>query len=150
MEKIRLNNGQEFELVPMGTTIFGGSMTFEIVSNLEHAEILQHFKDIKNIESIEYILSDDTTYTTYMDCVGFMNTTYIPRVNEEDNTFQNVYIVELKVDKVERLLRNMQTKTDAIEKENAVLKVENESLKEEILLSDIDTDYRLSILELGL
>lgn len=150
MEKIRLKNDVEFEVMPMGVDDLSDSRRFKIISTLGHLETLQQFTNTENIETIEYLLSDSSIGITYMDCVGFKNIKYSPIINEEDNTIQDVYIVELSINAVERMLKSMQAKIEKLEQESLIFKQENNVLKEEMLLNDIDADYRLSILELGL
>lgn len=132
MEKIRLKNGNEFEVIPMGINNNGDSRTYKIISNLGYEETLQQFTNVENIETIEYILADGSVYTTYMDCVGFKNLTYSQLHNEENETIESVYTVELSVNLVERLLRTMQRKLNALENENALLKEQNALLTETV------------------
>lgn len=143
MEKLRLSNGQEFDVIPMGIKNLGDIRTFEIVSNLDYRDILQQFTNTENINTIEYILADGTIDTTYMDCVGFKNIKYSPKASEEDNMIQHVYTVELSVNAVERLLKSLQSKIDKLEKENEILKQENATLKDTVdllVLSNLETN----------
>ena len=150
MEKIRLKKGQEFRLATMGINNIGENRLFKIISDLDYTQTLLQFTDMENIKAIDHILADDSTYATYMDCVGFKSISFVPNIIQEDSETENIYVVELSVNAVERTLRDMQVKIVKLEKENVTLKAENEALKEEKLSSELDTDYRLSVLELGL
>lgn len=128
MEKIRLKNGTEFEVLPMGVDNLSDSRRFKIVSTLGYAETLQQFVNVENIETIEYIISDNSVSSTYMDCVGFKNIAYMQQT--ENDTLLDIYTVELGVNAVERKLKDMQSKIDKLELENIVLRQDNADLKE--------------------
>lgn len=148
MEKIRLKNGTEFELVPMGIGNFGEVRTFKFISTLDYSETLQQFINTENIETIEHILSDGSVVTTYMDCVNFNNLTYSQLYNEENETIESVYTVELSVNEVERMLMDVKRKITTLENENAMLKEQNSLLTETVdylVLSKLEKDTELPL-----
>ena len=94
MEKIRLKDGTEFDLIPMGIDNKEKLRIIKFTSELTHAEILAKFSDV-NIEKIEYILADNSIGATYEDCVTLKSLTFIPNVRVDDNTVSDVYVVVL-------------------------------------------------------
>lgn len=107
-EKIRLRDGTEFTLVPMGITETDKLRIFKIVSNLTYDETLLNFTNENNISQIEYILADNSVGATYQDCVSFQWIMYIPNEKIDDNTVANVYEVALSTDDIERKIKATQ------------------------------------------
>ena len=108
MEKIRLKDGAEFDLIPMGIDNKEKFRIIKFTSELTHAEILAKFSDI-NIEEINYILADNSIGATYEDCVTLKSLTFIPNVRVDDNTVSDIYVVALSTDAVERTLQTLNT-----------------------------------------
>ena len=108
MEKIRLKDGTEFDLIPMGIDNKEKLRIIKFTSELTHAEILAKFSDI-NIEEINYILVDDSIGATYEDCVTLKSLTYIPNVQVDDNNVSDIYVAVLSTDAVERTLQTLNT-----------------------------------------
>lgn len=106
MEKIRLKDGTEFDLIPMGIDNREKFRIIKFTSELTHAEILAKFSDI-NIEEINYILADNSIGATYEDCVTLKSLTFIPNVQVDDNTVSDVYVAALSTDAVERALQTL-------------------------------------------
>ena len=106
MEKIRLKDGTEFDLIPMPIEDKGNLRIIKFTSELTHAEILAKFSDI-NIEEINYILADNSIGDTYEDCVTLKSLTFIPNVQVDDNTVSDIYVVVLSTDAVERGMQTL-------------------------------------------
>jgi hypothetical protein len=114
MEKIKLKNGQEFELVPMGinTNEFTKRRIFKFKSNLTYTDVLAMFLEYENIEKIDYILADGTVGKTYLDCVKLMHFGFSPNYEVDVNTTADIFIVELSVDSFEKKLKEMNSNLD--------------------------------------
>lgn len=109
MEKIRLKDGTEFDLIPMPIEDKENLRIIKFTSELTHAEILAKFSDI-NIEEINYILADNSIGATYEDCVTLKSLTFIPNVQIDDNTVSDIYVVVLSTDAVERGMQTLREK----------------------------------------
>ncbi len=101
MEKIRLKNGTEFNLIPMGIDTKNNLRIFSITSSLIQEEILASCT-IENISQIKHILADNTIGATYEDCVVLKSITFVPDAVIDDNTVSDIYIVILSTDAIER------------------------------------------------
>lgn len=108
MEKIRLKDGTEFELIPMGIDNKDRLRIIKFISELPHAEILAKFSET-NIEKVEHILADETIGTTYEDCTAFKSLTFIPDVQVNDNTISDIYVVAISTDATGRALQTLNT-----------------------------------------
>ena len=106
MEKIRLKDGTEFDLIPMPIEDKGKLRIIKFISDLSHTEILAKFSKA-NIEKMEYILADATVGTTYEDCTAFKSLTFVPNVQVDDNTVSDVWVVILSTDAVERGMQTL-------------------------------------------
>ena len=106
MEKIRLKDGTEFDLIPMPIEDKGNLRIVKFISELPHDEILAKFNDV-NIEKIDYILADNSIGDTYEDCVTLKSLTFIPNVQVDDNTVSDVYVAVLSTDAVERGMQSI-------------------------------------------
>lgn len=107
-EKIRLKNGQEFEIIPMGIEVQGNRRIFKFVSELSYPEVLEVFANEDNISKIEYILADGTTGRTYLDCVSLKALGFNPKYQVFEDATADVFIVEISIDAVERVLKALQ------------------------------------------
>lgn len=109
MEKIKLKNGQEFELVPMG--IVNDDMNkrrkFKIVSELPYEEIKAIFNDADNIAVIDYAV-DTTVSKTYADCVILKSLKFEVGYRIDESTERDIYIIELSTDEVSMALQKIQ------------------------------------------
>lgn len=105
-EKIRLKDGTELDLIPMGIDNRGSLRIIKFVSELPHNEILAKFSD-DNTEKIDYILADDSIGATYEDCVALKSLTFISNVQVDDNTVSDIYVVVLSTDAVERGIQTL-------------------------------------------
>lgn len=117
-EKIRLKNGQEFEIIPMGIELRGNQRIFKFKSTLTYAEVLGLLSNEDNVSSISYVLADGTIDKTYLDCVVLKGLGFNPGYQVDENTTADVYTAEISVDAVERALKNIQ-KTLTELKENS-------------------------------
>lgn len=106
MEKIRLKDGTEVNLIPMGITEKPNLRIFKFVSELAYEEILGKFNE-RNIEEINYILADDTIGATYKDCVALKSLTFVPKMQIDDNTLSDVYIITVSTDAIEKMMSEL-------------------------------------------
>lgn len=113
-EKIKLKNGQEFELIPMGisTNEFTKVRKFKFKSSLAYAEILAMFSDFSNIEKIDYVLADGTVEKTYLDCVSLKSFGFSPNYKIDENTTADIFVVEIGIDIVERTIQEINSQID--------------------------------------
>lgn len=111
-EKIRLKDGTEFTLVPMGIDEKDKIIYIKIISELPCEDVFTKFADANNISQIEYILADGSIGAVYQDCIAFQFITYIPNVEIYDNTTSDIYIVALSTDLIERKLNATQQYID--------------------------------------
>jgi len=105
MEKIRLSNGAEFMLVPMGIETRDKLRCFKFISELNYYDILADFSNTDNLLIVEHILADGTVGATYSDCVAYKSLTFVPNVQVDDNTVSDIYVVAISIDPVERALK---------------------------------------------
>ena len=99
MEKIRLKNGQEYNLSPNGIRTEGNKRKFTVYSDTDPESAFS-----SSIDRIEYLGADGEVLKTYLDCV---KVTAISRDIEN-----GTYMVEVSVDAVERKIDNLQAYTD--------------------------------------
>ena len=109
MEKIKLKNGQEFELVPMGIVNddINKRRKFKIVSELPYEEIKAIFNDADNIAVIDYAV-DTTVSKTYADCVILKSLKFEVGYRIDESTERDIYIIELSTDEVSMALQKIQ------------------------------------------
>lgn len=106
MEKIRLKNGTEFSLIPMGIDTKNNLRVFSITSSLTQEEILGSYT-VENISQIKHILADNTIGATYEDCVVLKSITFVPNAVIDDNTVSDIYMVILSTDAIERGMQTL-------------------------------------------
>ena len=96
MEKIKLNNGQIFEIVPMGidTNMFEKTRKFSFVSDLGYGDIETAFS-VGNIGKIEYLSTADELLKAYTDCKSLKMLSKEFNKKVEDKVVADVYTVEL-------------------------------------------------------
>ena len=118
MNKIILNNGQEFEVV--GTGYMKDDMRkivqFRFSSSLDIGTVQTAFKDLNAISRIEYWISDSVLKETITDCASYQSIT-------QDS--EGKYIVTLSTDKVSAEIKRTKDELTAT-------KVELESAMEQI------------------
>jgi hypothetical protein len=103
MEKIKLTNGQEFFIVPMGITSAEKRRSFIILSDLQFTEIETAFSD-SNITSIQYLSETGEILATYNDCITL-------KTMARDLEY-GTYTIELSIDAMEIKLNNTQKYVD--------------------------------------
>lgn len=98
MEKIKLNNNLEFELIPMGieTNNYNKTRKFSFISELEYGDIERAFSE-DNISEIEYLSASSELLKTYTDCVKLKMMAKEFNKQYEDGLFSDVYTVELEI-----------------------------------------------------
>ena len=103
MEKIKLKNGQEFELVPMGinSNELYKKRTFKFVSELDYEEVKNLFLNRMNLEEVEHILADGSKHT-YLDCAKLKELSQRFSENIGNGTTADIYIAEVSTDTLER------------------------------------------------
>ncbi len=106
-EKIKLKNGQEFEIIPMGIEVQGNRRIFKFVSELSYTEVLESFSDEDNLSKIDYILADGSVDKTYLDCISLKSLSFNPYYQVGDKTI-DVYIAEISTDAAEAQSKQMQ------------------------------------------
>lgn len=106
-EKIKLKNGQEFEIIPMGIEVQGNRRVFKFVSELSYPKVLEMFSDEDNISKIDYILADGSVDKTYLDCISLKSLSFNPYYQVGDKTI-DVYIAEISTDTAEARTKQMQ------------------------------------------
>lgn len=101
VEKIRLNNGQEFELIPMGIVdnIVTKRRKFTFKSDLDYGDVEAQFAD-DNVAKIEHLNSEGEIMRTYLDCVSLKSLSR--------DIDAGTYTVELSVDEVERKISDLE------------------------------------------
>ena len=78
--------------------------SFKILANRTYEEVLAEVSD-NNIAKVEHILADNSIGATYKDHVAFKALIYVPSVAIDDNTTDNIYVLILSTDAVERALQ---------------------------------------------
>ena len=103
MEKIRLKNRQEFELLPVGISdnMVTKRRKFAFITELAYDDIYHAFADSDNISVIEHLSDAGEVLKAYADCVGLKQITR--------NVENGSYIVELSVDEMERRIKEMES-----------------------------------------
>lgn len=98
MEKIKLNNEQIFELIPMGidTNLYGKTRRFSFISELEYGDIEEAFNSTENISKIEYLSVSDELLKTYTDCISLKMLSKEFNKQVEDGVVADVYTVVLE------------------------------------------------------
>lgn len=99
--KIRLNTGQEFELVGYGymKDDIRKEVQFRFSSELNIGEIQAFFKNTQAISKIEYLLEDGSIQDVITDCAVYQSIT-------QDS--EGKYIVTLSTDKISTELKRVQ------------------------------------------
>lgn len=113
MEKLRLKDGTEFDLIPMGITEKDNLRIFKFTSELAHEEILENFNE-SNIEKIDYILADESIGATYKDCIVLKSLTFVPNVQADDNTLSDVYMATISTDPLERGMKTLRSEMESM------------------------------------
>jgi len=103
MEKIILNNKQEFEIIPMGISEDTAKKrrSFKFISILYYEEIKTIFSNSENLSSIDYVLADGTR-TTFADCVSYKGLGFTPDYQIDDITVSDIYSVTISTDILEQ------------------------------------------------
>jgi len=98
MEKIKLNNGQIFNIIPMGinTNEYGKSRKFSFTSDLGYGEIEIAFS-MENIRKIEYLSTADEILKTYIDSISLKSLSKEFDKQVEDGIIADVYSVMLNL-----------------------------------------------------
>ena len=104
MERIKLKNNQEFELIPMGITNdnLGKIRKFMFVSELSYEELKSCFSNKSNVGEIDIVSNDGTVLKSYMDCVGLKSITFTVDYKISDEDIRDIYIIELSTNKLEK------------------------------------------------
>ena len=106
-EKIRLKDNTEFTIIPNGIDTRDKYRIIKFISNMTFEQIKNIFNDT-NIEKIDYILSDNSIYASYVDSVTLKSLTFVPNVQVDDNIVSDIFIAVLSTDSVEKQLQKQQ------------------------------------------
>jgi len=106
-EKIKLKNGQEFEIIPMGIEMQGNRRIFKFVSELSYPEVLESFSNEDNLSKIDYILANGSVDKTHLDCISLKSLSFNPGYQVGDESV-DVYIAEISADAAEARAKQMQ------------------------------------------
>lgn len=112
-EKIRLKDGTELNLIPMGIAEKSNLRVFKFTSEMAHEEMLEKF-DESNIEKIDYILADESIGATYKDCIVLKSLTFVPNVQADDNTLSDVYMATISTDPLERGMKTLRSEMESM------------------------------------
>jgi hypothetical protein len=117
MEKIKLLNGQEFNVIPMGVIDNPSTKrrSFKITSELASTDIKDVFSNLENISTIDYVLQDGTLIKSYCDCVSLKGLSVEFGAQVDENITADVYTVELSIDAVERAMQVTKEKISTME-----------------------------------
>jgi hypothetical protein len=110
MEKIKLNNGQEFELVPMGVRSTDKYREFSFTSVLPYSEIDLILSNSLNLNTAQYILESGDV-TTYHDLVELIELRAKKNVLVGEIT-TTVYTAVISVDAIGKKIAEVQRYTD--------------------------------------
>lgn len=103
-EKIRLKNGQEFELTPMGIRQTEKSREITFGSALSTSQIEALLTD-DNISRIEYLSEAGEVLNTYLDCVAVKTI--------QKDIENSTYTIELSINGLERSLKSIETEVQS-------------------------------------
>jgi hypothetical protein len=100
MEKIKLNNEQIFDLIPMGimSNIYDKTRSFSFVSNLGYDDIETAFGNPDNISVVKYYSASSELLKTYTDCKSLKAVKKEFNKEYEDGKFADVYTVTLEIE----------------------------------------------------
>lgn len=114
-EKLKLANGQEFDLIPMGVIPDESKKVryFRFTSEMTDSELKAIFFNSSNLTSVDYIQEDGAT-KTYADCVKTLVLSFVPNFKVDDNTTADIYIVTVSIDEVGMALKTAQEERDTI------------------------------------
>ena len=107
MEKIKLSNGQIFDLEPMGIITQNNKRIFTLQTNLTTEELAEIFSNPNNINRIQYILESGEVAVTYLDCA------YATAITKSINS--SGYTVEIATDVMGRRVETNEKNTTYIE-----------------------------------
>lgn len=113
MEKLKLSNGTEFELVSMGISNTQDTRTFTFKSELTMNEVNQIFSNTDNLETVEYISAYETTLAVYNDLVIMKTLVY--------NAVDEIYSVVISVNEVERTMKLLKNEISTLKETNLQL-----------------------------
>ncbi len=110
-EKLKLANGQNFDLIPMGIVTDETKKVryFKFTSALSYDELKSMFFDSSNLVSIDYIGEDGKTLKSYQDCVKTLVISFVPSYKVDDNITADIYVVTVSTDAVLRGIETMNT-----------------------------------------
>lgn len=113
-EKIKLKNGQEFDLIPNGIVTDEAKQRryFKFTSELAYTDILAALSNTANLMQVDYIAEDGTTARTYADCTALKSLNYVLEYQIDDNTTANIYVAEISTDPVERAMQGLNCQID--------------------------------------
>ena len=98
MEKIKLNNKQTFDIIPMGigTNKYEKKRFFSFIADLGYSDIENAFNKA-NISKIDYYSSVGELLKTYTDCISLKVLSKELDKEYEDGKFADIYTVKLEI-----------------------------------------------------
>lgn len=114
--KIRLNTGQEFELVGYGymKDDIQKELQFRFASDAGIGEVQAVFKNTESISRIEHLLEDGTIRDVITDCAAYLSIT-------QDS--EGKYIVTLSTDKISAELKRAQEELQTTKEQVDILTI---------------------------
>lgn len=100
MEIIRLKNGIEFDVIPMGIDKKEATRSFTVSSELPYSDILSAFEDV---EKIEYLSETGEVLAVYTDCVKSLSITK----DLENNTYTVIVSTDATGLELKRIQENI-------------------------------------------
>jgi len=102
-EKIKLSSGNEFNLLPMGILEKDSIRYFTVQSTIMSEQLKNEFS---NVDDIQYILEDGSTYKTYTDCIELWLIT--------ENLIDGTYTIGIYYNQLEKDNKALQSQVDAL------------------------------------
>lgn len=115
MEKLKLSNGTEFNLIPMGIAETEKTRGFKLTAEQDINTVLDLVSNPDNFASVQISGASGDTLKIYQDITSFAGLSLDKDVQVEDNTTADVYTIKYRTDAAE-------TKIKALEQEVTILK----------------------------
>lgn len=116
MEKIRLANNTELELIPNGlhTDDYGKRRTFTFISEKSYSEVEAELLNGTNLATVTYLDEAGEPIKTYADCVKLKILAKEKDRQITDDLIADVFIAEISVDETEKELQMLKDTVDIL------------------------------------
>lgn len=134
LEKIKLNDGTELTLVPMGIDRKDNKTILTVITSLNSLELEELVCNKENISRLQHLSHFDEELAIYTDCIKYISLEKKKDYYEEVEGLKDVYIITFSTDPILAALK-------ATQKENAELKEQVTTLRETVdylVLSQLD------------